>query len=109
MRWDKLLKNSERIPLDDGKQCYGFIYMTNKKQYTFDCRDFYEKSFAFYHNDTYYKYTSYVENDKDLREIPENTVRGNTIYNIFKMKRDPETQRIEVQMCVQCDFKIMVP
>jgi len=45
LKWDKNLKHSEVIDIDEGKKSYGFIYMSNKKIFTFDTRDFYEKSF----------------------------------------------------------------
>lgn len=106
--WDKLMKETEKIAIED-KKCYHFIYMSNKKQYTFDSRDFFEKSFTFYHNDTYYRYTSSIPNDDVLRPIPPKTVRGSTIYNVFKMKRNPENERLEAVMVCQCDYKISIP
>jgi hypothetical protein len=95
--------------LDEGKNSYGFIYMSNKKQYSFDSRDFYEKCFVFYHNDCYYRYSSYVNNDTEIRPLPPKTVRGQTIYNVFKMRRNPDDERLEAEMACQCDYKIKVP
>lgn len=87
-QWDSLIKETEKYPVEN-KKSYGFMYMSNKKQYTFDSRDFYEKFFTFMYNDKYYRYTSYIENDSELRPIPPSTVRGTTLYNVGVMSRNP--------------------
>ena len=61
--WDKLIKDNEYQSAEN-KHTYGFLYMSNKKQYTFDSRDFYEKCFVFYYNNTYYRFSSFMDNDE---------------------------------------------
>lgn len=93
----------------DGRRSYGLIYMSNKKQYTFDSRDFFEKHFTFYHNGKYYRYTSQVNNDIELRPLPSATVRGVTIYNCGLMYRNPKDGKLDYTLVNQCDYKISVP
>jgi hypothetical protein len=78
------MKESEVISLD-GKRSYGLIYMSNKKQFTFESRDFYDKHFTFYWKGKYYRYVSKVKNDKELKPVPDHTVRGFTAYNCGMM------------------------
>jgi len=92
-RWDKNLKESEKISIN-GSKTYGFIYMSNKKQYTLHSRDFYEKTFSFYHNEKFYRYTSSVVNCSDHKPIPKETVRGTTIYNCGLIRRNDENKLV---------------
>ena len=86
-------------------------YSVNKKQYTIDSRDFVEKSFSFYHNEKFYRYSSSVPEQAGLQmfPLPEETVRGTTIFNFGLFERDKKDEKIKGTICTQCDFKIAVP
>ena len=62
-KWDKNVKAMEFIPVE-GSKTHGFNYSASKKIFTFDSRDFYEKTFMFHHNGKIYKYSCAVENDE---------------------------------------------
>ena len=88
--WDKNLKTSEFIPAIEGKKSFGFTYTANHKQMTVKSRDFYEKGFSFFHDGKYYRYSCSINNSEEVREVPKETFRGETIYNFGVMERDPE-------------------
>jgi len=110
MVWDSNLKSSEFIPLQEGKKSFGFTYTANHKQFTIKSRDFYEKGFNFFHEGKFYRYSCSVRNSEEGREVPKETVRGETIYNMAIMYRDQEDdQKLKFSVVTQCDFKINVP
>mmetsp|Transcript_35840 Transcript_35840/g.54940 ORF Transcript_35840/g.54940 Transcript_35840/m.54940 type:complete len:124 (+) Transcript_35840:636-1007(+) len=90
VQYDKSLIGAEFIPMDPGAKTYGFTYTANKKIFTFDKRDFYEKGFNFYSEGKFYRYSSTVLGNEDLKTIPSQTVRGCTFYNFGMLWRDPE-------------------
>lgn len=83
--------------------------MSNKKQFTIDSRDFYEKGFNFFHDGKFYRYSCVVDNDLELRPKPANTVRGATLYNVGMMYRDPVDKKVHLTVITQCDYKLNVP
>jgi hypothetical protein len=48
---------------------------------TIQSRDFYDKGFNFFHNGKYYRYSTAVSDSEQIKSVPGETVRGETIYN----------------------------
>ena len=110
MKWDKNVEEGEFIECIEGKRTYGYTYIKNKKHATIKSRDFYDKGFNFYHNGKYYRYSTAVAGSEDLKPVPADTFRGETIYNFGIMERDPEdNNKIKFSVVTQADFKINVP
>ena len=102
MKWDSNLEAAQESPLP-GRKTIGLTYIRNKKQYQFSCRDFYEKSFKFYHNGKLYRYSTSVPDKEglELMPLPDNdTVRGFTIYSCGIVSRNPKDGKISTKMCV---------
>ena len=106
--WDKNCLTSEFVEVDTNKKSYGLIYVAQKKQFTFQSRDFYEKGINFYSNGKYYRYTCGIPNDSDFRSIPKDTVRGQTLINCAIMEYQ-EDGKLSYRCVTQCDFKMTVP
>ena len=95
--------------IEGGKRTYGYTYTKQKKQFTIQSRDFYDKGFNFYHNGKYYRYSTAMANSEELYAVPKDTIRGETIYNFGIMERDPSDNKIKFSVVTQADFKISVP
>ena len=111
IKWDNLLDKCDFYPLN-GSKTIGFTYLRNKQQYSFQGRDFYEKGFAFYHKGKFYRYTTSVPDEESLSmmPLPDETVRASTILYFGMVERDPSNNnKIKLQSCAQCDFKVTVP
>lgn len=63
------------------------MYSSTKKVFTFDSRDFYDKTIIFHHNGKLYKYANTVDNNEEIRPIPEKTKRGCTFISMGIMQR----------------------
>jgi len=86
MSWDKNCLTSEIHEVDLGKTSYSMIYVAQKKQFTFQSRDFYEKGINFYSDGKFYRYTCGIPNDTKERPVPKDTVRGQTLINCAMME-----------------------
>jgi hypothetical protein len=71
----------------------------------FSQRDFVEKTFMFYSDGKFYRYTAGIDNSEvsgahvegaPLRSLDNSigTVRGFTIYNVAILERDPENNQV---------------
>lgn len=85
---DTQLIDAEWKPIHEGKKTYGYTYARNKKHLNIQSRDFYEKGFNFVHDGKFYRYSTTVANSDTLKPIPDETIRGETIYNLGIMWRD---------------------
>ena len=99
MAYSKDLSNAEYTPLS---KTHGYNYQVHKKQLNFQARDFIEKAVDFYHDGKFYRYSTSSNQAKD---VPEGTVRGDTIYSMTKMWRDQLTGKIMLQVINHQDFK----
>ena len=108
-KWDKNVKDYEQIPLEKGNTCYGMTYVSQKKTFTIDSRDFLDKGFSFFYKGKFYRYSCSVNNNLDLKPKPKDTVRGATLYNCVVMYRDPKDLRIYYTVVTQCDYKLNIP
>lgn len=73
-QWDDKLQESNISLIREDNNNFGLVYQRNKKQMTFQSRDFYEKFFEVFHNGIYYRLSSSAEGlDYPL---PEETVRA---------------------------------
>ena len=88
IKYDKNIGQAYYVPIAEGKKNIGFNYIMNKKQYTINARDYYEKTITFFHNNKLYKYGCNVVNSENKIEIPKDTVRAETLYNFGIMERD---------------------
>lgn len=96
IKWDKNMETGEFISCIPGdKRTYGYTYTKQKKQFTIQSRDFYDKGFNFYHNGKYYRYSTAMANSEELYAVPKDTIRGETIYNFGIMERDPTDNKIK--------------
>lgn len=88
-----------------------FGYTAHKKQFSFQSRDFIDKSFTFFHNGKFYRYTSSLPEDKGkiMKPLPEETTRGFNYFNIGTYERDPADGKIKGKFSGQFDFKAPVP
>jgi len=50
-----------------------------------------------------------MANSEELYPVPEETIRGETLYNYGVMYRDPKDNKIHLDVVTQADFKIQVP
>ena len=83
-----------------------------------DGREFYEKSFGFFHEGKFYRFTSSVpnsdgepEHEGDMTKRPvlnKSTVRGETLIGMAIIERD-EKGKLHMQSLTQLDFKLALP
>ena len=110
VKYDKQLIGAEFIPLREGMKTIGYTYTANKKILTIKQRDFYEKGFNFSHDGKFYRYSSSILNNTEIRPVPADTIRGDTIYNYGLMYRDEEDGfKIKFILVIQCDWKFTIP
>lgn len=58
-KWDDTVLSNDIKPVGDRKSmAITFVHLVHKKQFSFQSRDFVDKSFNFYHNGKFYRYTS---------------------------------------------------
>mmetsp|Transcript_35609 Transcript_35609/g.54449 ORF Transcript_35609/g.54449 Transcript_35609/m.54449 type:complete len:254 (-) Transcript_35609:2-763(-) len=107
-KWDACLQEAEFSPLREGVRSYGFTYCQNKKQFTIQSRDFYEKGFSFYHDGKFYRYSCTVKDSQEQKPSPADTIRGETLYNFACVYREQDGS-LKMSVVTQCDFKIQVP
>lgn len=50
-----------------------------------------------------------MANSEELKPVPGETVRGETIYNFGIMQRDDKDNKIKFSVITQADFKLEVP
>lgn len=97
-KWDETLLSSAFTPLGDRKHMtMGFVHCAHKKQYSFQSRDFVEKTFNFYHNGKFYRYSSSLPDELGQERFPvaEETTRGFTYYNFGIVERNPKDDKIK--------------
>lgn len=106
-KWDETVLSSEQVPFGDSK-VVTLNHNAHKKQYSFQSRDFVEKSFNFYHNGKFYRYASSLPEEAGLQRhaVPEETTRGFTYYNFGIIERNAKDGKVKASICTQCDFKI---
>jgi len=117
LKWDKNLKACEELEVAPGKKSYGILYTENKKQFSLCGRDFYEKTFNFYNDGKFYRYSTSVEDsekpgpngEEPLKPSPSGqVVRAFTIYSCSMVERLPDGQIKHSQSC-QMDWHIKAP
>ena len=95
--------------MDKGISCYTLYYQKTKKTIFFQSRDFYDKSFKFYDDGAFYRYSCTVPDSETLLPPDSNVTRGETLFNFHKVFRDPKTHEVKVIFLAQCDAKITLP
>jgi len=90
MKWDENVDKVYYLPKINAKS-YGLVYWKHKKSLTISSRDFVDKSFSFYHNNKFYKFSCYVPNSEEVQPIPDYfTVRAETLISAAICERDEE-------------------
>ena len=85
--------------MEGDRRTYVFTYSLNKKHAAIKARDFYDKGFNFYHEGKYYRYSTAVNKSEDIYAVPDETFRGETIYNFGIMHRDSDDgDKIKLQV-----------
>lgn len=105
-QWDDKLQESTFTYVREGTKSFGLFYSKNKKQLTFQARDFYEKFFEVYHNGVYYRLSSSA--DGVDYPVPEDTVRGQVNISVSKMQRLPDG-KIKLVYLTETDLFMKVP
>lgn len=111
-KWDDTVGANSVTPVGDRTSTsITFGYTAHKKQFSFQSRDFIDKSFTFFHNGKFYRYTSSLPEDKGkiMKPLPEETTRGFNYFNIGTYERDPADGKIKGKFSGQFDFKAPVP
>ena len=94
-KWDKNLVQFEETPVVEGKKSFFKTYLLNKKKLAFSGRDFCEKTFNFYSNGKFYRYSTSVDNtelpgpigEAPEKESPQDIIRGFTIFSCAMLER----------------------
>lgn len=82
------------------------MYSRNKKQMTFQSRDFHEKYFEVFHEGVYYRLSSSIENTG--LPLPDDTIRGDVVMSISKMERLPDG-KIKLVYLTETNLFMQVP
>ena len=92
----------------EGKKSYFTKYFQNERLYSIDSRDSYEKVVQFFDDGKFYRFASSIENSETLKDLPEKTVRGFTVYDCTTVER-MDDERILCTQIYQFDMRIRVP
>ena len=84
-------------------------YFKQKKQYTVESRDFLDKCFQFAHNGKFYRYSSFIPDSEEFKDVPQGTTRGRSLINLVIIERDSKTGKVKMQTLTQLDFMITLP
>ena len=108
LKYDENVEKYYYLPQINAKS-YGLSYYKNKKSLTVSSRDFVDKTFSFYHNDKFYKFSCSVPNSEEIIDVPDYyTVRAETLLSAAICER-LEDGRIRYIQLTQCDLKMNVP
>ena len=110
------MKVVEEIPVVEGKKSFFKTYVENKKQLSIAGRDFHEKTFNFYSNGKFYRYSTSIagtdqpgpNGEAPEKPSPAKIVRGFTIFSCAILERQPDGQ-IKLSFVCQVDWKMKVP
>lgn len=112
-QWDPQVVDATFKPMHEGDATIGLNWTKHKKTMHVQERDYCDKVISFVHKGKFYHYSSAVpeQHTTELFDTNEekSTVRGNTIYNVCTIERDPVTQKLMYESFVQLDPKVQIP
>ena len=110
-QWDPMITHAKFEPIIKDNFTMGLNWTKHRKNFHVSSRDYCDKVFSFVDGNKYYFYSSTIpdEYSTTVAEKDKDTVRGQTIYNMGTLHRDPSTNKIHYQSYVQIDPKVHMP